>query len=541
MKILPLMMLLAAATSANAISVEQLKSDTKTLSSDAFEGREPGTAGEVKTVDYIARRMAQIGLQPGNNGSWTQDVPMVTITTKPTPLTFIGGKAPLGLAYGADQVVWTKRQVAQQTLVNSEVVFVGHGINAPERGWNDYAGIDVRGKTVVILVNDPDWQAPTSGKNAGPFEGRTQTYYGRYSYKFEEAARQGAAAALVIHQEAPAAWPYSVVLSSWTGPQIDLDHSDKGAGRVGVEGWLHHDAAVTLLASAGLDLAKLEVAAKQPGFKAIDTGLKASATLNNVIAHSASKNVLGIIRGTTRPDEFVVYSAHWDHLGHCTPDARGDDICNGAVDNASGIAGLLGLADDFAKGKPTERSVLFLAVTAEEAGLLGSEYYAANPVYPLAKTVGGVNMDSLNVIGAMDGVTITGAGKSELEAMAARLAKGQGRSVEPEASPEKGGYFRSDHFSFAKRGVPMLAAGSGGEVVGKPAGYAAATRKAFVANTYHQPSDEYSPDWDWSGAVQDLDLYRDLGVELANSNVWPTWLPDSEFRAVRDASRKDVK
>lgn len=540
MKILPLMVLLAA-TPAAAISVAQLKADTKTLSSDAFEGREPGSAGEVKTVDYIARRMAAAGLKPGNNGQWTQDVPMVTITTTPTPISFTGGKTPVSLAYGPDAVVWTKRQVAQQTLADSPVVFVGHGINAPERGWNDYAGVDVRGKTVVILINDPDWQAATSGKAAGPFEGRAQTYYGRYSYKFEEAARQGAAAALVIHQEAPAAWPYNVVLSSWTGPQIDLDHADKGAGRVGVEGWLHHDAATKLLASAGLDLARLEVAAKQPGFKAIDTGLKASATLNNAIAHSASKNVLGMVKGRTRPDEFVVYSAHWDHLGHCTPDATGDDICNGAVDNASGIAGLLGLADDFAKGKPPERSVLFLAVTAEEAGLLGSEYYAANPVYPLAKTVGGVNMDSLNVIGAMDSLTITGAGKSELEAMAARLATGQGRSVRPEASPEKGGYFRSDHFSFAKRGVPMLAAGSGGEVVGKPAGFAATTRKDFTANTYHQPSDEYSPDWDWSGAVQDLTLYRELGTELANSSAWPNWLPDSEFKAVRDASRKDEK
>ena len=532
---------LLLASPATAISVYQLKADTQTLSSDAFEGREPGSAGEVKTVDYIAKRMAAIGLKPGNDGGWTQDVPMVTITTTPTPLNFSGGKAAIALAYGPDAVVWTKRQIAQQTLANSELVFVGHGINAPERGWNDYAGVDVRGKTVVILVNDPDWQAMTSGKDAGPFEGRAQTYYGRYSYKFEEAARQGAAAALVIHQEAPAAWPYNVVLSSWTGPQIDLDAKDKGMGRVGVEGWLHHDAATRLLASAGLDLAKLEVAAKKPGFKAIDTGLKASATLNNTIANSASRNVLGVIKGSKRPDEIVVYTAHWDHLGRCTPDARGDDICNGAVDNASGIAGLLALADDFAKGPAPERSVLFLAVTAEEAGLLGSEYYAANPVYPLAKTVGGVNMDSLNVIGAMEGVTITGAGKSELEAMAARLAKAQGRTVRPEASPENGGYFRSDHFSFAKRGVPMLAAGSGGEVIGKPAGFAAATRSDYLAKRYHQPSDEYSDGWDWSGAVQDLKLYHNLGVELANAKSWPGWLPDSEFKAVRDASMKAAK
>ncbi len=540
MKILALLALLASVPAA-AISVAQLKADTQILASDAFEGRRPGTAGETLAIAHITRRMAEIGLTPGNKGGWTQDVPMVTITAKPAALTIAGGSAPLSLAYGPDQVVWTKRQVAQQVLAASPIVFVGHGINAPERGWNDYAGVDVRGKTVVILVNDPDWQASASGKDAGPFEGRAQTYYGRYSYKFEEAARQGAAAALIVHQDAPAAWPYTVVLTSMTGAQISLDTADKGASRVGVEGWLQHDAAARLLAAAGLDLAKLEVAAKQPGFRAIATPLTVSTTLENSIVPSLSKNVIGMVRGRVRPDEFVLYTAHWDHVGRCAVDATGDDICNGAVDNAMGVAGLLALAEDFAKGPAPERSMLFIAVTAEESGMLGSDYYAANPVYPLAQTVGGVNMDGLNVIGPRDGLTITGAGKSELEAMAATLAAGQGRRIIPEATPEKGFYFRSDHFSFAKRGVPMLAAGSGGEVIGKPAGFAAAAELDYLLHRYHQPSDNYDPNWDWRGAVEDLTLYRDLGRSLANSSAWPNWLPGSEFRTIRDASRGDSK
>jgi Zn-dependent M28 family amino/carboxypeptidase len=311
--------------------------------------------------------------------------------------------------------------------------------------------------------------------------------------------------------------------------------------RVGVEGWMTKPAAVRVLAAAGLDLSKLEAAAKIKGFKAVATKLTASATLDNSITRSLSKNVMGILPGATRPDEIVLYSAHWDHLGRCAPDATGDDICNGAIDNASGIAGMLAIAADFVKGKRPARSVLFVAVTAEESGLLGSRWYAENPVYPLGQTVGGVNMDSLNMIGRRDGLTVVGAGKSELEGMALRIAKAQGRSFRAEESPEKGYYFRSDHFSFAKLGVPMLDAGSGGELVGKPKGAAEAAEITYTAKHYHQPSDEYSPDWNWSGAVQDLDLYEGLGRELANGTQWPNWFADSEFRAVRDASRKGMK
>lgn len=540
MKTLALTLLLASVP-ASAISVEQLKIDTRTLSSDAFEGRAPGTAGEAKTVDYLIGRMKAIGLQPGNKGQWTQDVPLAAITLDPkVTLRFAGGAAPITLNYIDDMVVWTKRQVARQVLADAPVVFVGYGINAPERGWNDYAGVDVRGKTVIILVNDPDWETKAAGKDAGLFEGRAMTYYGRYSYKYEEAMREGAAAAIIIHDTEPAAYPFTVITSTARAPKIDLDLPDKGMKRVGVEGWMTRPAATRVLAAAGLDLATLETAAKRKGFKAVPTKLTASATLENSITRSLSKNVLGILPGASRPDEVVLYSAHWDHLGRCAANAAGDDICNGAVDNASGTAGMLAIAADFAAGKRPARSLLFIAVTAEESGLLGSRWYAEHPVYPLGQTVGGVNMDSLNVIGRMDGLTVEGAGKSELEAMALRLAKAQGRTLRAEATPEKGFYFRSDHFSFAKLGVPMLAAGSGGELAGKPAGSAAAAVARF-GKDYHQPSDEYSADWDWSGAVQDLELYAGLGRELATGKAWPNWFADSEFRAIRDASRGVAK
>ncbi len=538
MKTLLTLALLLASVPATAISVAQLKADTQALSSDAFEGRAPGTPGEAKAVDYIIKRMQAVGLKPGNKGQWTQDVPLAAITLDPkVTLDIAGGAAPIRLNYIDDMVVWTKHQVAQQVLSKAPIVFVGYGINAPERGWNDYAGVDVRGKTVIILVNDPDWQTKAAGKTAGLFEGRTMTYYGRYTYKYEEAMRQGAAAALIVHDTEPAAYPFTVITSTARAPKIDLDLPDKGMSRVGVEGWLTKPAATRVLAAAGLDLAQLEAAAKIRGFKAVETKLTASAVLDNSITHSLSKNVVGILPGAKRPDEMVVYSAHWDHLGRCAADAKGDNICNGAVDNASGVAGLLALAGDFVKGKPTARSILFLAVTAEESGLLGSRWYAENPIYPLGKTVGGVNMDSLNVIGRRDGLTVEGVGKSDLEAMALRLARAQGRTLRAEPSPEKGYYFRSDHFSFAKLGVPMLAAGSGGELVGKPAGTAAKAEEDYTAHRYHQPSDEYDANWDWSGAVEDLTLYEQLGRELADGNQWPNWFADSEFRATRDTSR----
>jgi Zn-dependent M28 family amino/carboxypeptidase len=537
--LLPSLLLATAAAPAPQINLPQLKTDVETLSSDAFEGRAPGTEGEKKTLAYLTKRMAEIGLKPGNKGEWLQPVPMVAITTDPAAvITVTGGTAPVTLAMNKDVAVATRRPEARVAVEKSELVFAGFGIVAPERGWNDYAGLDVRGKTVLVLVNDPDWQTPKAGKDAGLFSGREMTYYGRYTYKFEEALRQGAAAVLVIHADEPAGYPFGVIGSGVGRPVISLDTGN--APQLAYEGWITTEAATRVLAAAGLDLAALTKAAQQKGFKPVRTGLKAGVALDNKVVRSASYNVVGLLPGTKRPDEVVLYTAHWDHTGRCKADASGDDICNGAIDNASGTAGLLAIADAFVTAPAPERSVAFIAVTAEESGLLGSQYYAEHPVFPLGKTVGGVNMDGLNTDGVTDGVTISGAGKSELEAMAAKVAAAQGRKLVPEASPEKGYYFRSDHFSLARLGVPMLSAGSGGELVGKPPGSAEAAAADYVKNRYHQPGDEYDPGWNWSGALQDLALYADIGRSLANSTAWPNWLPGSEFRSIRDASRAGV-
>ena len=542
---LPLIALLASACATPTttprravpeISVTTLKEVTQTLSSDAFEGRAPATPAEEKTVAYIVERFIKAGLEPGNKGSWHQEVPLVEITASPdVAIRIDGGKAPLSLTYKADMVVATYQVRPRVEVKDSEIVFVGYGINAPERGWNDYAGVDVRGKTVIILVNDPDWQTSTLD---GPFGGRAMTYYGRWTYKFEEAARQGAAAALIIHDSEPAAYGWNVVTSSWTGPQLGMDAANDHMDQSKAIGWLTNDAARGLLAAADQDLAALSAAAKVEGFRAVPLGLRASLTLDNSIRRQRSKNVIGLLRGAKRPDEHVLYSAHWDHLGMCEA-VGGDNICNGAVDNASGVAGLVALAEAHrAAGRP-ERSIVFLAVTAEESGLLGSEYYATNPVYPLARTVGGVNLDGLNVVGESRDVVVVGGGKSELEDYLARAASAQGRTIMPEPTPEKGYFYRSDHFSFAKQGVPMIYFESGEDLVkgGKVAGRAAA--EDYTANRYHAPGDEYDPAWDWSGAVRDLQLFYAIGRTMADGAGWPNWYLTAEFRAARDASRAD--
>jgi Zn-dependent M28 family amino/carboxypeptidase len=542
-----LALLLAAPVAAqtglpSGISDVSLKADTAMLASDAFEGRRPGTPGGDKAVAYITARMQAIGLQPGNHGKWTQDVPLVTITTAPAPLTFTGNGLRVRFDYGDDVVLWTKRQAATQALADSPVVFVGYGITAPEAGWDDYAGLDVHGKTVIFLVNDPDWQTKTAGKDAGPFEGRAMTYYGRYTYKFEEAARHGAAAAFVVHDTEPAGYGWNVITTSWTGPQIDLDSPDKGMGRVGVEGWITRAAAERMLSAGGKDLGALTKAAQTKGFRAVPLPLTASASLTNTITHSASQNVIGVIPGSIRPDETVFFTAHWDHLGRCPADKTGDDICNGAVDNASGDAGLLALAGAFAHGPKPERTIAFMAVTGEESGLLGSRWYAEHPIYPLALTAGGVNMDGMNVGGRTRDIVLRGGPKSSLDDLIGAMAKGQGRYVAPESSPEKGGYFRSDHFSFAKVGVPMVSAGSGVDRRdgGTAAGQAAADD--YTAHRYHQPSDNYDPKWDWSGAVEDLDLYYAVGRKLADEGgLWPEWNAGNAFKAIRDTTAAQRK
>ncbi len=525
----------AHAQTTPAISVDTLKTVTKELSDDRYEGRAPTTPAEAKTVDYIIAQMKAAGLKPGNKGQWTQDVPMVEITAANVmPMIFSGGKAAVGMTYRTDMVAGTYRVTPRIAVKDSPVVFVGYGINAPEKGWNDYAGLDVKGKTVVILVNDPDWQTITQD---GPFEGRAMTYYGRWTYKFEEAARQGATAAIIVHDTEPAAYPWGVVQSSWTGPQLGLDEKGDHMDQSEVVGWMQLAKAKELFASAGKDFAALSAAARVKGFRAVPLGVTMSVGFDTTVRRQASKNVLGVLPGTADPDAYVLYTAHWDHLGRCDA-VDGDDICNGAVDNASGIAGLMALAQANAKAGPAKRSIGFLAVTAEESGLLGSRYYAEHPVFPLAKTVGGVNMDSLNVAGRARDFVLTGAGKSEIEDLVKPIVAAQGRTISPEPSPEKGLYYRSDHFSFAKLGVPMLDGTSGENLVlgGPEAGKKAA--EDYTVNRYHKPADEYDANWDWSGAVSDLTIYYALGRKLADdTTLWPNWYPTAEFRAARDKSR----
>jgi Zn-dependent M28 family amino/carboxypeptidase len=516
------------------ISEETMKTVTRTLSQDSFEGRMPGTEGEEKTVAYLTERLAAAGLQPGNEGSWVQEVPLVEITGKNfAPLAITGGGPGLGYTYGSEWVGVTYREDAATRLENSEMVFVGYGINAPERGWNDYEGVDVEGKTVVILVNDPDWETPGL---TGTFGGKAMTYYGRWTYKYEEAARQGAAAALIVHQTEPASYGWNVVESSWSGPQAYARRGPNAPPLTKVNGWIRQDVARDIFATAGQDLDALTDAAKSPDFKAVPLGLKASTSFENDFRNFTSRNVIGILPGSEAPDEYVIHTAHWDHLGRCKPAPDGDDICNGAVDNATGTAALVALAEAHAKAGAPRRSLVFLAVTAEESGLLGADYYAANPVFPLAQTVGGINMDAFDMAGPARDVTVVGPGKSQLDAFLDAALVSDGRVATPNPSPEAGYYYRSDHFAFAKRGVPMLYVDGGQDLIegGRAAG--AALAEDYRANRYHGPKDEYDPNWDWSGVMADLQLFYRIGRALATSTSWPNWNEGDEFRGIRDES-----
>ncbi len=523
-----------------AMPMDVMKEATRTLSSDAFEGRAPGTPGEAKTLAYLVDQFQKAGLQPGNNGSWFQDVPLVAITAQNvSPLTFTGGTQPMSLKYGPEFVAGSYRVTPNIAVKDSPVVFVGYGINAPEKGWNDYAGVDVKGKTVVILVNDPDWQTEVL---QGTFNGKAMTYYGRWTYKFEEAARQGAAAALIVHDTQPAAYGWNVVQSSWTGEQQVADAANGHSDQTAANGWIQLDKAKALFASAGQDFDKLTAAAKVKGFKAVPLGdVKASLSFDNSIRKHASKNVVGILPGTKRPDEYVLYTAHWDHLGRCEAAPDGDDICNGAIDNATGTAALIAIAKANKDAGAPDRSLVFLAVTAEESGLLGSKYYGDNPVYPLAKTVGGVNIDAMNLTPPAKNVVVVGMGKSDLDSyLAAALAK-QSRVASAEPTPEKGFYYRSDHFMLAKHGVPMLYFDAGDDLIegGRDAGRAAAAD--YEKNKYHGPKDEFDPNWNWAGAEKDLQVYYAVGRMLAMTAAWPNWVDGDEFRAARDKSRAGAK
>jgi Zn-dependent M28 family amino/carboxypeptidase len=522
---------------ARPFSLANLKHDTQVLSSDAFEGRGPMSAGDDRTVAYIVAAMTRAGLKPGFHGRYVQAVPMLqaeTLTTTPPRLTVTGPRGAIDFAYQRDVTLNTRRNTAQIGLTGSGVVFVGYGVNAPARHWNDYAGTDVRGKTVLILINDPDWRSPPG---EGPFGGAAMTYYGRWTYKYEEAARQGAAAAIIIHSDAAAGYPFSVPASSLGGARVSLADADSATNRLQVESWMTHPAAERLFALAGLDLAQLETDAARPGFKARPLGLAADVAFQVAARQGVSHNVLGRLPGARRPTEYVLYTAHWDHLGRCPPDQAGDYICNGAIDNATGVAGLLELGRAFRRAKPTGRSLLFLSTTGEEDGLLGSEYYTAHPAAPLARTVAEIDMDPLNfMLGATRDVSLI-ADKTELASTVRDAAAAQGRTVTPDSAPDAGNRYRSDTLSFSRAGVPVVLLGNGLDVVGRPAGWGKAALADYFDRRYHQPSDSYDPRWDWSGALQDLDLDYRIGVRLANAASWPNWFAEDEFRAARDAVR----
>jgi Zn-dependent M28 family amino/carboxypeptidase len=510
-----------------AISAAEYERHIVTLASDEFEGRKPGTAGERKTVDYLVAEFKKLGLQPGNRGAWTQEVPIVEITAGTDAELKLGDAA---LAYGKDMVIWTKRVAPEVTLADSPLVFVGHGVVAPEAGWNDYAGVDMRGKTAVILINDPGFA--TGDEKL--FRGRAMTYYGRWTYKFEEAARQGAAAAIIIHDDEPAAYPWDTVQNSWMGPQLDTASPDGNAGRIAIEGWVTRAAGDALLQANGLSYADLVKAASRPGFKPIELRQRASGSLRNAIRRASSSNVLAMIPGSKRPDEVVVYMAHWDHLGRSLG-RSGDNIFNGALDNASGTAGLLAIAKAFAESpRRPERSVVFLGLTLEESGLLGSAYYASNPVFPLRKTVAALNMDAMSWGGPTRDVSVIGFGASELEEYLAVAAKTQDRVLRMEPTPEKGFFYRSDHFNFAKVGVPALYFKMGVEDREKGVEWARARQAEYTLRDYHKPSDEWRPGTDLRGSLEDLALLHAVGARLAREKRFPNWYPSSEFRSARD-------
>ena len=514
------------------LSEATMKTVTERLSSDEFEGRMPGTPGEEKTVAYLIEKFEAAGLEPGNNGSWVQEVPLVEITGRDfAPLTISGDGVSRELDFGSDWVGVTYREDAETSLEDSELVFVGYGVVAPERDWNDYAGLDMEGKTAVILVNDPDYGTESL---EGPFNGKAMTYYGRWSYKYEEAARQGAAGAIIIHDTEPASYGWNVIESSWSGPQAYAQRGPDAPRMTQMNGWIQKNIARELLADAGQDLDDLMQNARKKGFEPVPLGLTASTSFANDIRTFASQNVIGMLPGSERPDEYVMHTAHWDHLGRCTPADDGDDICNGAVDNATGTAALVALAEAHAKAGPAPRSLVFLAVTAEESGLLGADYYAANPVFPLSQTVGGVNMDAFLIAGPSRDVTVVGPGKSQLDAFLEAALDTDGRVATPNPNPEAGYYYRSDHFAFAKRGVPMLYVDGGEDLIEGGTEAGAAIAAEYRENRYHGPKDEYDPNWDWSGVMADLQLFYRLGRMMATSTSWPNWVEGDEFRAIRD-------
>jgi Zn-dependent M28 family amino/carboxypeptidase len=512
------------------ISAEDFSQHVKVLSSDEFEGRAPGSKGEELTINYLKAQFERLGLQPGNGGSYFQTVQMVETTADPnTTASITRGGAQRNLAFGSEMVIGTRTGLPAVQVADSEMVFVGYGVNAPEANWNDYAGLDVKGKTVVMLVNDPGFHAGDESL----FGGKRMTYYGRWTYKYEEAARQGAAAALIIHDDAGAGYGWDVVKNSWSGAQFDLPAASDPEPRLPLQGWITAAVAESLFEGAGLKLEEQRAAANKAGFKPVPLKASFGANLSSTITSKESQNVIALLPGSTRPEEVVIYMGHWDHLGK--HEGEGDQIYNGAIDNATGIAGILEIAEQFVtQNPPPARSIQFNAVTLEESGLLGSKYYVANPTIPLDQTVAVINLDAMTVVGKTRDMVVTGFGASELEDILKPIAEQQGRVLHAENGIEKGFYYRSDHFNFAKAGVPALYAKGGADHVEKGEAYGLELGADYGANRYHKPADEYDPAWDLGGVMQDLQALYQVGRELAAGEAWPNWYEGNEFKANRD-------
>ncbi len=516
-----------------AITVASLENHLKILASDAFMGRMPFTEGEQKTIAYLQEQFKNLGLESGNGSSFLQEVPMVEITTTAAPVMEVkSAKKKFTLEGLKDYVIWTQRTDPTTEVKDTELVFAGFGIVAPEYNWNDYEGLDVKDKVVVVLVNDPGF----GSEDVSLFKSNTMTYYGRWTYKFEEAARQGARGILIIHDDVPAGYGFWVVQNSWNASKLYLDTRGKDLYFSAFTGWVSQPAAKKLFEEAGIDWASTVSAARKPGFKAVPMKLSITTSLVVKAKYDKSHNVIGKITGAKQPDEYIIYSTHWDHLGIGKPDEKGDTIYNGALDNASGTAGMLELIKAFKnmKNKPN-RTVVFLAVTAEEQGLYGSEYFAQNPVYPREKTVANINMDGINRYGRMKDIVVVGIGQSDLEDYLDAEAKAVGRYTSPEPNPVAGYYFRSDHFNFAKVGIPALYTNTGIDHHEKGADYGKQLQDEYVSKYYHKPSDEFDTSrWNLEGAVDDLQLLFNVGKKLAFETSWPQWKPGSEFKAARD-------
>ncbi|MFD1297112.1 M28 family metallopeptidase [Lysobacter gummosus] len=527
------------APKAPTFDTKRLSEEVKVLSSDEFEGRGPATAGETKTIDYVVAQLKAAGVQPGGelkDGKrlWTQPVPLLRAEIAGTPsLSVSVKKKARALTQGNEIAVRAALDGSTNVAIkNAPLVFAGYGITAPERQWDDFKNVDLKGKIAIVLINDPDFE---SGQ--GDFGGKAMTYYGRWTYKFEEAARRGAVGLLIVHETDPASYGWATVKNSNTNTMFDVVRDKPGASHPTMEGWIQRDFAVSLLKSAGLDFDKLKKQAQTREFKPVT--LKNVTLSANYVVDSAvitSQNIVGRIEGSKKPDETVIYSAHWDHLGVGQPDAKGDKIYNGAVDNATGTAALIEIGRAFAKGKKPQRSVVLLNVTAEEKGLLGSEYYSARPLYPLSKTVAVINMDALDPTGPSRDFTTSGSAKQEL--LDELIATGQRWNLNyvTDPKPEAGHFFRSDHFPFAKRGVPAVSFGSGEDKIDGGQAAGKAEQEAYTRDRYHQPADQWESTWTFTGMARDLQVLYTLGNDLANSNRWPNWSQDSEFRAARDAS-----